>query len=311
MPAYFAYGIALVSTFPLPVHRPGGVALPGVIAELVPREELLGAWSGSEREPVLTTTMSDGVRLTVASGTGGDHLVRYGERGLFLISAATDRLSCSRSVAADDPGWHRVLLDWVMYFIASLRGTQALHASSVVIDGRVSAFCALSGGGKTSVVLELVHQGAQMMSDDVLGLERQGNVVYGLPGAPFLNVIAAGSGLIHPSDVIGTIGDEQWGHATQAASIPTPMGAVFLLDRSDRYATLQLADCSLFDLRQHAVGLPHLVGAELARFTLLGDLMCEGHVGRIEAPMHARPRDIAELAREVSETPACLAGATS
>ncbi len=297
---FFAYGVALEASFALPVTRASEAPLPVVRADLLPQDELLARWSGPDRDAVLVTRMSDGVILRVVPGIAGDHLVHYGDRGLFLISPDTATLSCSRSVSPADPGWSRVLLDWVMYFIASLRGTQALHASAAVIGGRVSAFCALSGGGKTSVVLDLVASGAELMCDDVLCLDRLDGVVAGQPGVPFVNLVDTDSAPTLPGSPLGLIGDERWMRVPRAALAPVPIGTVFLLDRSDRHDALRAVDCSLFAVRQHAVGLPHLVGAEMTRFALLADLMTQATVRRIEAPTRASATDIAHFAAEVS-----------
>jgi hypothetical protein len=295
---YEAYGVRLKSSFAIAAKRSsasGGGMLRG---EMVDADAVLAAWSGTLSDPVLTTTMSDGEVLKVSSGTAGDLLVQYGTNGRFLIDPQTTTLLCSRADGCHEPAWQRVLLDWVMYFVASLRGGQALHASAAAFDGAAIAFCAVSGGGKTSAVLELLEGGAELVCDDVLCLKRDAGRICAAPGAPFINVVDQADRALGIGQALGEIGGEQWVHVHRAASALTPIAGVFLLDRSELHPCLRLAESSLFDLRRQAIGLPHLLDGELERFGLLSDLSEQAMVRRIHAPLDATPRAIVSLACE-------------
>lgn len=67
--------------------------------------------------------------------------------------------------------WERFLAARLLPLAALLQGLEVFHASAVVIDGRLVAFAADSGVGKTSLALELVHRGARLFADDVLVLD--------------------------------------------------------------------------------------------------------------------------------------------
>jgi hypothetical protein len=304
---YDAYGIRLRSSFALATERRAERLVGALRADLMSWDELVSRWSGATGRPVLSTTMSDGHELTVEQGASGDHLVRYGTNGAFLIAADTSSVQCAPTHRCGDPGWQRVLLDWVMYFVASLRGRQALHASAVDIDGQAIAFCAASEGGKTTAALTLLTSDGSWVCDDVLCLGRHGSLICGEPGSPFVNIVG---GLIRQPTVgqgCGEIGGEQWVRLNHVTAAPIPIAGVFLLDRSERHRAVQAASCSMFELRQYSIGLPHLLGAELDRFSLLSDLMLQAAVCRIEAPLDATPEVLVRTAVEsVRDTNRCI-----
>ena len=49
-----------------------------------------------------------------------------------------------------------------------------MHASAVAIDGKAAAFLGPSGSGKSSLALELMSRGAQLVSDDLTLVVRKG-----------------------------------------------------------------------------------------------------------------------------------------
>lgn len=53
----------------------------------------------------------------------------------------------------------------------------------MAVDGRAVAFVGPTGGGKTSLALRLVAEGASFLTDDVLALEERGGALVGHPGA--------------------------------------------------------------------------------------------------------------------------------
>lgn len=65
--------------------------------------------------------------------------------------------------------------------VAWINGLIPLHASSVVRDGRVIAFTADSGEGKSTLAAALSRHGYEHRSDDVLLLERREESLYAWP----------------------------------------------------------------------------------------------------------------------------------
>lgn len=96
------------------------------------------------------------------------HVVRFHRCGEFHFSADLDRVE----VCPDPDGRHEILpilmAGTVGAMLLTLRGNTVLHASAVAVDGRVVAFVAPSGGGKSTLAALLCKQGAELVTDDVL-----------------------------------------------------------------------------------------------------------------------------------------------
>lgn len=77
------------------------------------------------------------------------------------------------------------LLGPVLAFWLEVQGHPALHASSVVIDGRAIGLLGTNGAGKTSLAAALVAMGQPLLSDDILVLDaEEGGAVRGRAGYP-------------------------------------------------------------------------------------------------------------------------------
>jgi HPr kinase/phosphorylase len=79
-----------------------------------------------------------------------------------------------------------------------LTETALLHASSVAVDGRGVLILGASGSGKSSLALQLIAQGAQLVCDDQTELHRDGAALIARAPARLANMIEArGLGLLH------------------------------------------------------------------------------------------------------------------
>ena len=60
-------------------------------------------------------------------------------------------------------------------------GELVLHASSVMIEGRVLLLAGQSGRGKSDLALRLIDRGAQLVSDDYTELVARNGILYASP----------------------------------------------------------------------------------------------------------------------------------
>ncbi|MBA4490272.1 HPr kinase/phosphorylase [Paracoccus sp. S1E-3] len=75
--------------------------------------------------------------------------------------------------------------------------TETIHASAVALDGRGVLILGPSGAGKSSLALQLIGQGAQLVGDDWIVLDRVGgDVVASAPAALDGLIEARGIGLL-------------------------------------------------------------------------------------------------------------------
>jgi len=94
-------------------------------------------------------------------------------RALHHLSSDASVLQCAPADPAD-PSWWRVVLDSVLFTVALPQGYEALHAGAVATPDGVIAITAASGGGKSTLLSELVGRGMALMADDVLVLAPRG-----------------------------------------------------------------------------------------------------------------------------------------
>ncbi len=69
---------------------------------------------------------------------------------------------------------HRVeqlILDWVLPYVAAARGFLVMHATAVVLAGKVFAFCGASGRGKSTLAAALGLLGNELAADDTLVID--------------------------------------------------------------------------------------------------------------------------------------------
>ena len=66
--------------------------------------------------------------------------------------------------------------------LLALRGHYVVHASAVILDGEVSAFCGESGAGKTTTARTLVRAGATLVCEDKLVVRTRGERVEAVSG---------------------------------------------------------------------------------------------------------------------------------
>ena len=64
-----------------------------------------------------------------------------------------------------------------------MTGGEALHATSVMIDGHVLLLKGKSGSGKSDLALRLIDRGALLVSDDYTALAARDGIVYASPPA--------------------------------------------------------------------------------------------------------------------------------
>jgi hypothetical protein len=109
-------------------------------------------------------------------------VMRFTEVADFYLS--DDRIDC---VVLDPAYAYMVelhLLGYVLGYWLERHGLVAIHASSVVVDGRAVGFLATNKGGKSSLAAGLMAAGHALLSDDVLVLAEEGSRFLGRPGYP-------------------------------------------------------------------------------------------------------------------------------
>ncbi|HEY2054834.1 MAG TPA: hypothetical protein VGH14_12955 [Solirubrobacterales bacterium] len=297
MPERFAVlGLDLRVDFPLPGLEPVevGDALPAVDVELASAARLEAAWSGTAAPGRWRGALGDGETFEIERGRGGDHLFHYGGRARFHLDAAGRALACCPADVADR-GWLRALLTKVLPNVAIANGREALHAAAVADEGGAILVAGPSGGGKSSLALELVRRGRRFLADDIVVLERREGGIVAHPAGPFANLPAGQAALSPPHELLDPGPGKRWVAIAGAMTEPSPVAAVVLLERA-RGSLLGAwpIDPSPLALAPFMLGLPDDDGRDADRFALYADLVEDARLVRLTAGAGNGPADLAE-----------------
>lgn len=309
---YSAFGLTISAGFPLPGMRPAPAdpQFPTVELELVtpadldraPRAGVGAAWRG---------TLGDGGRLLIEWGRDGDLLFDHVGHARYLLSPGFDRLLCAPAALAD-LAWQWVLLTRILPNLAIANGLEALHASAVETDRGVVAIAAGSGGGKTTLALELAGRGHRFFADDTVTLAAGldgGPLAF--PAAPFANLLAPGP-CDRPGATLARFEDEEWVEVDRFAAGPARLGAVVLLDRAPG-ALLGAWPMtpSPLTLAPLMLGLPDDGERERRRFELYSDLVAAVPILRLTAGRGHTPVELAMTLSQALRLVEPVAGAVA
>jgi hypothetical protein len=290
----------------------------------------------------------DGAPFVVERGVAGDHRFIHGAppdpdgvpaaetRAIHHLSADSAVLRCAPSDPAD-PSWWRIVLDSVLFTVGLLRGYEALHAGAIVTPGGDGAIAitAASGGGKSTLLTELLARDLPLLADDVVVLESRGAETPPLahPAAPLMTVPAAripalaGEGRTHSGEIqalageapapvgkasarvgkavtpqaICAIDDELW-IAVPVHSDPLPLRALVVLDRrpSEQLPTgaepsLQRIEDPLAPLLGSLMAFPTSPERQRERFELASVLAATTALWRLTADLATPPDVLADM----------------
>jgi hypothetical protein len=184
-PALAAFGLSLRFETPPPgawEARPSRD--PSLQILSVTAQAIADSWSGLQA--IGWEGVIDGAPFVVERGVAGDHRFVHGAppdqhgapsdgtRAVHHLSPDASVLQCAPSDPSE-PSWWRVVLDSVLFTVALLQGYEALHAAAIATPDGVIAITAATGGGKSTLLSELLGRGLALMADDVLVLESRGD----------------------------------------------------------------------------------------------------------------------------------------
>ena len=93
-----------------------------------------------------------------------------------------------------------------------------MHASAVRGEAGLTAFAAFSGGGKASLVRELMRGGAGFFADDILALPSSSGELHAHPAPAVMNLPRRLGGHKGVADVLWRFPREDWVKVPRSAS---------------------------------------------------------------------------------------------
>jgi hypothetical protein len=287
-------------------------ATPGSIAD---------SWSGLDGIGWEGTV--DGAHFVVERGQAGDHRFIHGAypdetgapsagtRAIHHLSADAEVLSCAPANATET-AWWRVVLDSVLFTVSLIRGYEALHAAAVAVPDRGAlAITAPMGGGKSTLLSELLARGMPLLADDVLVLEPTGADAappIAHPAPPLATVPNAqlraaagrgtGDGCASPEGTPATIlslEDERW-IALPVYPEPLPLRTLVVLDRQRGHdVSLTAMSRPLGPLLGALMHFPRAQERQRTRFHLASTLAATTSLLRLTANPSTPPDVLADL----------------
>ncbi len=307
----FAFGLGLLTDL-----TPPGAWETRLVAELTePAEPILNlrlataaaaadSWSG--RASLGWDGVIDGAPFVVERGHAGDHRFVHGlepneVRAVHHLSADASTLQCAPSDPGD-PSWWRLVLDSVLFTVALLHGYEAMHAAALATPDGAIAITAGSGGGKSTLLSELIGHGLTLLADDVLVLEARGaDAPLAYPAAPLITVPAARVAALQPDSSTGappaicSLDDERW-IAVPVHQQPLPLAALVVLNRRPGLPTrLHRLHTPLAALIASLLRFPRVRERELARFELAGSIAAHVPIWQLDADPSVDPSILAGL----------------
>jgi hypothetical protein len=303
-----AFGLSLIVDVPppgaweaRPFREPG---LPSLQIRSVTAQAIEHSWSGLRA--IGWEAVIDGAPFIVERGIEGDHRFVHGAqpdqsgvpsdgtRAVHHLCADASVLQCAPSDSAE-PSWWRVVLDSVLFTVALLQGYEALHAGAVATPEGVIAVTAAAGGGKSTLLTELLGRGLALMADDVLVLESRGTETpLAHPAPPLMTVPATRIpmlGEVDPLETICSLDEERW-IAVPVYPEPLPLKALVVLDRRPGSQTsLEKIEDPLAPLMGSLMSFPRSPERQQTRFELASALSSTTTLWRLTADLDT-PADI-------------------
>lgn len=174
--SYFAYGLGIHSTFPLPEFTPAETKC-DVTINLTRSENIKNELSKLENleKPWHCNQIGDEIIYSVK------------KVGIFRVRQAREVIiTCLPDV--DERVISLYIAGTIMAFLSYQRGLIALHASAVEVNGSVVAFVGESGAGKSSTAAAISARGHVVITDDVLPVKQDSNSASVYPAFPQLKL---------------------------------------------------------------------------------------------------------------------------
>jgi hypothetical protein len=315
-PALAAFGLSLRFETPppgaweaRPLREP---SFPSLQISSVTAQAVEHSWSGLQA--IGWEGVIDGAPFVVERGIAGDHRFVHGAhpeesgaysdetRAVHHLSADASVLQCAPSDPAEQ-SWWRVVLDSVLFTVALLQGYEALHAGAIATPDGVIAITAASGGGKSTLLSELLQRGLALMADDVLVLESRGTEPpLAHPAAPLMTVPATRIPTLRqesPPETISSLEQERW-IAVPVHPEPLPLKALVVLDRqpgsqlSGLHTSLQKIENPLAPLLGSLMDFPRSPERQRTRFELASVLASRTALWRLTADLDTSPDVLAD-----------------
>jgi hypothetical protein len=115
-------------------------------------------------------------------------------------------------------------------------GDEVIHASAVLTEDGVVAFCGQSRSGKSTVAYGLHRRGCRVWADDTLVFDASAEIIQAIPYPHRLRIRAEAAEYFDLRE-LRRRDTSSWTKLEQAQAEPAPLACVFLLERDEQAST--------------------------------------------------------------------------
>ena len=178
---YSVYGLVIRTNAPL-----GDLLLPHVgppdLEYIISSAETATTWGEAERVCESIETDSAGNPKFVAWRHGSNIRLRFSEIATFDVTPVA--ILCHPFAGVSEETLTHCFLGDILSLWLELHEIPALHASSVVMNGKAVGFLSHSGNGKSTLAAGFVQDGYDLLTDDILAVQIIDDQVLARPGYP-------------------------------------------------------------------------------------------------------------------------------
>lgn len=272
--------------FGLPVAS--DIALEGVAVAAVGSPELVIAKARLDH-PALDRDQSDQFIVD-----GQDQYFYWKAVGLFRVAGA-NRIEVDPIAGVPDRLIALPLLGTVVAALLVRRGLSVLHASAVSVEGQAVIVLGHKGAGKSTTATTLVTSGCQLVSDDVVALQRENNGFLILPAYGLVKLWKDSARQLDPSggrrlwQLHEAVDKAHFQLGDNLAAAPLPVARLYLLERGSEPGVAKMpASQALPAALEHAYmarfGVDGFAGTLPQHFAMLGELAGAGLIRRLTVP---------------------------
>lgn len=185
-PVYDIFGLNLASEHPFANRIRPGLGVPELTFSCVDQPPRADDWEHEEPPYASPSRTEDGKRVAALHRLDTCDVLRF--TGVADFYLWRNRVVCHLLDPAHDYLVEILLLGPVLSYWLELRGVPALHASAVEAGRSAVAFLSSNRGGKSTLAATLMQAGLPLLTDDILPVERTGEVYLGRPGYPTMRM---------------------------------------------------------------------------------------------------------------------------
>lgn len=123
-------------------------------------------------------------------GADGSDFLHFPDLFEFMVSPDGRSVTYAQLQRSTVESFQTYLLGHVLSFALVKQELEPLHATVVVVEGAAVAFLGSSGQGKSTLAAAFLHAGHRVLTDDLLVIRDEGELLVGFPGPPRLKLFS-------------------------------------------------------------------------------------------------------------------------